>query len=168
VKSPTPQLPPVVLVDDDHDDLFLLSDRLRRANVPNPLVTFDKASDAMGFLKVAIESTDGIGSAPCVVITDVKMPGLDGFQLTGWIRAQPQFVNVPVVILSGANDPRDTARASKLGATAYYAKFPRGEALAAIIARASRPLTTERSPQPRSPTSGSADILGSARRARVD
>ena len=140
MKPHSSSLPPVVIVDDEQDDLFLLSDRLRRANVQNPLLTFQKASDAVEFLKNAFLAPDleRRPEPPCVVITDVKMPGLDGFQLTGWIRAHAELAKVPVVVLSGANDPKDNARALNLGANAYFQKFPRAETLAAIIARASR------------------------------
>lgn len=139
VKLPRHQLPPVVLVDDDPDDLFVLSDRLRRASVINPLVAFDKASDAIGFLKAALDPHSEVAMAPCIVITDLKMPGLDGFQFTGWVRAQPELAQVPIVALSSESDPRDAARALRLGANAWYPKFPRAEALVALIARASKP-----------------------------
>jgi two-component system response regulator len=133
----------VVLVDDEHNDLFLLADRLRRANVPNPLITFGKATDAIGFLNSAfINGGKPSGQPPCLVITDIRMPVLDGFQLTGWIRAHRELAHVPVVVLSGIHDPRELGRALKLGASACFPKFPRAETLAAIVNRATRPSTT--------------------------
>ena len=160
MKSSISSLPPVILVDDVPDDLYLLSDRLRRANVSNPILTFDRASDAMAFLNASLlGSFDPTLTAPCILITDVKMPGLDGFQLTGWVRARSEFRSVPVILLSDGSDPRETARAAKLGAAGYFPKFPRGEALAGIIARVSRTPLPRSSPESPAVSARKVDTL---------
>jgi two-component system, response regulator len=126
-------LPPVLIVDDDPDDQFLLCDRLRKAGIENPLLTFGRADKAMAFLTDAANC-----GPPCLVLTDLRMPGIDGFQLTAWIRAQAVINQLPVVILSDADEPTGRVRAVKVGVTAYYPKFPRLEALASHVPKRTR------------------------------
>lgn len=134
--SLSPALPPVLIVDDDYDGAFLVRDRLRRAEVRNPLLTFHSAKEVVGFLKAAITAAPNTAK-PCLVITDLQMPGFDGFELITWIRAREHLAGVRVVAISVDEDAKGRARAMKLGADAHYVKCPRAEALANEVLRAS-------------------------------
>ena len=58
----------------------------------------------------------------CAVVTDIHLPGADGFEFVAFIRSQPRLVSLPVVVISGDPAP-DTARlALERGADAYFAK----------------------------------------------
>lgn len=59
---------------------------------------------------------------PLAIVLDLKMPLMDGFETLQWIREQPAFSNVPVVILSSSDLQQDLARAHKLGCTEYLVK----------------------------------------------
>jgi CheY-like chemotaxis protein len=50
------------------------------------------------------------------------MPAMDGFELIGAVRADPRFVRLPVVVLSGDTDPRTPERLRALGVDAYFPK----------------------------------------------
>jgi two-component system chemotaxis sensor kinase CheA len=69
-----------------------------------------------------------------LVLTDVDMPRLNGFELTRAIRAQPQLANLPVLILSSKNAPEDHQEGMDAGADGYLVKDAFGEAtlLAAV------------------------------------
>jgi DNA-binding NtrC family response regulator len=56
------------------------------------------------------------------VITDLDMPGTNGFDLIDEIRAEPRFAGLPILMISGNSDPRSAARALAHGATAFFAK----------------------------------------------
>jgi two-component system, response regulator len=124
-------LPPVVIVDDDPNDRYLLCDRLRRAGISNPLKTFERADEAMAFLKDEIATGNAIKPA-CFLFTDLKMPGYDGLALASWVRAHEQLREIPIAIISGGDEPKDRAKAGKLGAS-YYTKFPPRDALIALV-----------------------------------
>src|SRR4051812_2498756 len=85
-KMAAQSLPPVLVVDDSEDDLHLIKRLLAKARVKNPIVTFDDANRLMAFLKAA--ATPDSGLMPSLVLTDRKMPGVDGFDLVKWIRSQ--------------------------------------------------------------------------------
>jgi DNA-binding response OmpR family regulator len=59
---------------------------------------------------------------PGAVLLDVMMPGLDGYEVCRWIRANPGTAHVPVIMLSGKNDPDSLAQGKAAGADEYLAK----------------------------------------------
>ena len=74
---------------------------------------------------------------PSVILQDLVMPGADGFTLVRYFRADPQIGDVPIIVLSSKEEPRDKSRAFELGASDYLVKIPdRIELLARIRAHA--------------------------------
>ena len=59
---------------------------------------------------------------PRAVILDLKMPLMDGFEALAWIRQQPAYQALPVIILSSSGLAEDRHRAAQLGATEYLVK----------------------------------------------
>jgi DNA-binding response OmpR family regulator len=59
---------------------------------------------------------------PDVILLDVMMPGMDGYQVCQWIRSNPATRHVAVVMLSGKADPQSVARGREVGADEYLAK----------------------------------------------
>ncbi len=69
-----------------------------------------------------------------LVITDVEMPRMDGFQLLSALKADSQLAGLPVVVMTSRGDPEDVRRGLDLGADAYVAKqsFDQRELLSII------------------------------------
>ena len=57
-----------------------------------------------------------------LIITDIQMPNLNGYELLRILRKKPQYANIPVVILSSLCAEQDIAYGYELGATSYLAK----------------------------------------------
>jgi CheY-like chemotaxis protein len=131
---PSPgQLPTVLLVDDNPDDLFVMRQRLLRAGVQNPILSFEDGEEAMAHLKSVLE---GKTARPCVLFLDLRMPRCGGFEVLKWVRAQPGLLEVQVVIVSTSALPEDATRAVQLGASQFVSKYPPPELLAEIVASA--------------------------------
>ena len=88
-----------------------------------------------------LEAADGLDALeqarrerPDLVLTDVTMPGLDGFQLAESLRDDERTHGVPVIFLSGEVEQANAQRARALGAVAYLAKPFVPSALAALVA----------------------------------
>jgi two-component system chemotaxis response regulator CheY len=122
----------VLLIDDSHEDLFLVKRLLSRAGVKHPIVTIDGGEEAVVYLRACL-APGAAGLTPAVVFCDVKMPGHDGFSVLEWARQHVALRGVPFFILSGGDLEEDRARALGLGATGYLVKFPNGEQLKAIL-----------------------------------
>ena len=112
-----------MIVDDTHDDLFILKRLLSRTGVKNAFVTFDHGDEAKRFLEAAMRTPE-TNLIPAAIFSDKRMPGLGGFDLLKWLRHQPALGNVPFFLLTGDVHPTDAKRAKELGATAFFEKFP--------------------------------------------
>jgi CheY-like chemotaxis protein len=118
------QLPPrVLIVDDDPATRLLYALNLELEGL---LVL--EASDGRGGLARARSEL------PDIVLTDVMMPGFDGFQLAEALRADELTRLIPVVFLSGETTAGNEARAHELGALAYLVKPVNLRALASLVA----------------------------------
>jgi CheY-like chemotaxis protein len=73
---------------------------------------------------------------PDLVVTDVAMPRLDGFQLAEALRRHERTRHLPVIFLSGDARPDNEQRAAELGALAFVTKPFDPAALASLVARA--------------------------------
>ena len=88
-----------------------------------------------------LQATDGLDALeqarrerPDLVLTDVTMPGLDGFQLAERLRDDKRTHGIPMIFLSGELGQANAQRARALGAVAYLAKPFDPRALAAFVA----------------------------------
>jgi len=58
----------------------------------------------------------------CALVTDLRLPQMDGFELIETVRSQPYRSSLPILVISGDSDPRIPARVAGLGANAYFSK----------------------------------------------
>ena len=75
---------------------------------------------------------------PDVVLLDMEMPRMDGYELVSVLRSQPQFANLPVVMLTSRSGTKHRQRALDLGVTDYLVKPYQDENLLATLRRAAR------------------------------
>jgi CheY-like chemotaxis protein len=104
----------VLVVDDDPLGRKLVALRLKDAGFG-----VETAGTAEEALRMAAETP------PDAVISDVRMPGMDGFQLCRSIRRDARLARVPFLLLSSvALQPREQRRASNLGVEATFLRTP--------------------------------------------
>lgn len=72
---------------------------------------------------------------PDLVITDIKMPVMDGFELCSALRADPVLAKVPVILLTQLEDPATREKGLRAGATEFLTKPVSVESLREIVAR---------------------------------
>src|SRR6476661_5260291 len=100
-------LAPVMIVDDNDDDVTLFSRHLKTAGVKNPVLHFRNGGDAFMFLKQFCPPASTRVQMPTVLFLDVNMQGLSGFDVLVWARQQPVFAQMKVYMLSGAREEFD-------------------------------------------------------------
>ena len=110
--------PAFLLVDDSPDDLGLIESALKKVGVTRPIVSKISGEDARDYLIEAVDAN----SRPGVLITDLKMVGMDGIELIQWVRSQPGLDGLLVVMLSGSVLDDDVTRAYDAGADVYLTK----------------------------------------------
>lgn len=131
--KPDGLLPPVMIVDDSDDDALLASRCLKAAGLKNPLLHFRSGGDAFMFLKQFCPPQTTNSQPPFLMLLDVNMDGLSGFDILLWTRQQPQFKDLKIFMLSGVNEEWDAQIAAKLGADEYLEKFPEPAVIAGLL-----------------------------------
>lgn len=110
-------------MDDSSDDLFLIKRAFRQAGVHSPVKEVYDGKQAIDYLEGTGSFADReLYPLPCMIITDIKMPQVDGFMLLRWLREQPAFARVPRIVLSSSGEDTDRSRARELGACVYLVK----------------------------------------------
>ena len=59
---------------------------------------------------------------PVMITLDINMPGVDGFEVLGYLRREPRLMNVPVIVITSDDQPETAQRATKGGASALVIK----------------------------------------------
>jgi CheY-like chemotaxis protein len=113
----------ILLVEDNPNDVELTLRALRRHNIANHVLVVGDGAQALDYLfaRGEYEGRD-VNSPPKVVLLDLKLPKVDGFEVLAALRADPRTTTVPVVILTSSSEERDVARGYQGGANSYVVK----------------------------------------------
>ena len=126
-------LSPIMIVDDEPDDIALMRRLLKSAKLENPVLPFVDSAEALEFLRAIGNEPEAPLLRPSVLFLDIKMPKVHGFVFLKWVRRQNEFDDMKMIVVSGSENPEDRERAMKLGADLYLVKFPTAEELATVI-----------------------------------
>src|SRR5687767_1280686 len=114
---------PILLVEDDPNDVWLVKHAFQSAGISNPLRIVSDGQEAIDYLKGNGAFSDrGAFPLPRLVLLDLKMPRLNGFDVIVWMRRHYPWKLTPIIILSSSALPQDVNRAYELGANAYMVK----------------------------------------------
>jgi len=113
----------ILVVEDREDDIILLRKALSVAAVNNPLHFVRNGEEALAYLsgegKYARRDEFPL---PLLILLDLKLPGLSGFDVLAWIRQQEGIRALPVVVLTSSDQLSDVNRAYELGANSFFVK----------------------------------------------
>ena len=115
---------PVLLAEDDPNEAYLMRRAFGDAGVTNPLIGVRDGQSVIEYLKgVGPYADRAAHPLPCLLLLDLKMPGMDGFEVLEWLRFQLTLHDrVPVVVLTDSYNNADMERATALGAREYLLK----------------------------------------------
>lgn len=122
----------IIAVDDNEDDNFMFARLLRRTGLGVPVETIENGEEATERIRQLLSA----GTPPLICFLDIKMPGLNGFDVLGWIRGQPALDQVPVIMLSSSDEAQDLRKAAKRGAQCFLKKHPSADELRVVIEEA--------------------------------
>jgi CheY-like chemotaxis protein len=113
----------ILLIEDDCDAQLLLRLAFKRAGINYPVQLVANGRQAIDYLRGAGDYGDRSRfPSPDVIFTDLKLPGMSGFDLLAWIRERPECSLIPVIILSASEQDVDIRKAYQMGANAYLVK----------------------------------------------
>jgi len=124
------------VAEDDPTDAYFFQRAFRRAGIPVTLHFVRDGQEAIDYLQGAGPFADRTAHPlPQLVLLDLNMPRLDGFEVLEWVRKQPELNGLQMVIFSGSDEPRNIDRAYGLGANWYLVKPHSLEELNALVGR---------------------------------
>ena len=120
--------PKILVVDDEPANLHLMRQILK---TDYDLAFAKSGDDAFANMHKQV---------PDLILLDVMMPGMDGYEVCDFVKKNPALSQVPVLLLTGAFEPFDQERAARVGCDGFLAKPFNAEALraACLCARAAR------------------------------
>ena len=114
---------PILLAEDDRNDVLLMRRAFEQAGIPNPLFVVHTGQEAVDYL-------GGEGDfaqrekypLPGLMLLDLKMPWMDGFDVLRWLRRHRQFDTLPVVVLTSSKLQSDIDKSRAMGVYDYRVK----------------------------------------------
>jgi CheY-like chemotaxis protein len=112
----------ILLAEDDPGHARLIEKNLRRANVTNRIDHVADGQQAVDYLFCEGEYSDRKHPSPLLVLLDLNMPVLDGYQVLERMKSDERTKRIPVIILTTTDDPREVSRCYELGCNVYITK----------------------------------------------
>ncbi len=123
----------IVMIEDDEGHATLIEKNLRRAGISNEIVHIDNGRKAADYLLGKGAYANNRPSAPMLILLDLNLPELDGFQILEMIKKDETTKLIPVIILTTTDNPREVERGYALGCNVYVTKPVEYEAFADSI-----------------------------------
>lgn len=124
----------ILLVEDCPNDTLFFRHALKMSRLNAQVYVVNDGERAIQYLQgIPPYSDRGLAPFPDIVVTDLKMPRVDGFALLEWMKSRPEFAIIPTTIMSGSPLPGDVEKAYALGANAYICKPSSLDDLANIL-----------------------------------
>jgi len=113
----------IMLVDDSHDDALLIRRSLTLAGLSNRIFHIHNSRDAIDYLSGKGKYADRTKCPlPDILLLDLKMPEVNGFELLKWARSQSHLSRLIIVVITRTDDPRLIQMCYQLGANSFLSK----------------------------------------------
>lgn len=122
----------LLFVEDDNDDVELTLFGFRNAGFEHEIMV---ARDGQHALDLLHSDYAAARPLPGAILTDLKMPRVDGLEMLHRLKQDPRLRNIPVAFLTSSGDENDRAEAARLGVSEYIRKPSSPSGYAEIVAR---------------------------------
>ncbi|MBW8035079.1 MAG: response regulator [Planctomycetes bacterium] len=114
---------PILLVEDDEDDVHLTQRAFKKGHILNKLYVVSDGEEAMEFLEhCGRYSNPAAAPEPGVILLDLNMPRMNGREVLKKIKANDELKHIPVVILTTSDQKEDIRKCYDIGANTFITK----------------------------------------------
>jgi CheY-like chemotaxis protein len=112
----------ILLAEDDDGHAQLIQRNLKRAGVVNEIVRTRDGQETMDYIRCRGAYANRPPRAPMLVLLDIKMPKVDGIGVLQALKADAATAQIPVIMLTTTDDPREVDHCYQLGCSVYITK----------------------------------------------
>jgi CheY-like chemotaxis protein len=113
----------ILIVDDDENDIFFVKRAFTEINVHCTFQILNNGQEVVDYLGGHEPYADREKyPLPIMILMDLKMPIMDGFQVLAWLRSRAGIKVIPTIVFSSSDLPSDITRAYELGANSFMTK----------------------------------------------
>jgi CheY-like chemotaxis protein len=112
----------ILVAEDDENDIMLLKRAFFKAGFDVPIHFVRDGQETVDYLEGKPPFNPETHPLPTMLLLDLKMPRLNGFDVLEWLRGQPHLSRLPVVVFTSSDQPDDRRRAQGLGVDSYLVK----------------------------------------------
>src|SRR5579862_949486 len=114
---------PILVAEDRADDVLIILKAFEAAQIEDRVVVANDGEEAIHYLSGEGQFRDRkVFPLPRLILLDLKLPKVDGFEALKWIRSHPELRTIPVLVLTISSEMRDVNTAYKLGADSFMVK----------------------------------------------
>lgn len=112
----------ILLAEDDEGHAYLVQENLQDAGLANQMVHVKDGQEALDFINCAGAYHGRVPDGPLLLLLDINMPRVDGVEVLRRLKANPKTNEIPVIVLTTTDDPREVKRCYELGCSSYVTK----------------------------------------------
>lgn len=112
----------ILLVDDSEDDIIIIKRVFKKIHLENCLYVVRSGEEAMDFISHQGKYAEGKPPTPGLILLDISMPGMSGFDVLEKIKTDPKYRIIPIIMLTTSNREQDIVKSYKNGACSYITK----------------------------------------------
>jgi CheY-like chemotaxis protein len=113
----------ILVVEDNPDDVDMTLRALRKAHIVNHIKVARDGAEALEFIfGEGAYAARRSGNLPKLILLDLKLPKVDGFEVLKRVKEDPKTKLIPVVILTSSKEQRDVVEGYQLGVNSYIVK----------------------------------------------
>ena len=113
----------ILIVEDNEDDFIATLRAFKKANLVNPVRRCSNGDQALDYLLQRGEfSVAGSAPRPSIILLDLNLPGTDGRSILQVIKAEPDLLQIPVIVLTTSNAENDIEQSYAAGANSFVQK----------------------------------------------
>jgi CheY-like chemotaxis protein len=141
----------ILMAEDDDGHAYLVEQNLRDAGLANPIIRLSDGQEALDYIHRRGRHAGRPCDGPLLLLLDINMPMVDGVEVLRQLKADPATAQLPVIVLTTTDDPREVQRCYDLGANCYVTKPVDYERFVEAIRRLGLFLSIVRAPREDTP-----------------